>query len=177
VVGDLVRPETLAAGVDGASAIVVLACGAATVDNSPLVVEFHGAEHLLEAARAAHVQLVVFVSSIHVTRPEHQMDPEPTSLAWKARAEELVRRSGIPYCIVRAGWLTDRPGGEALILAQGDTSEGRMSRADLARVCTDVLSSPDALGKTFEVITAKGAVGAHDHLAVGRPQPDAAGVV
>jgi hypothetical protein len=37
-------------------------------------------------------------------------------------------------------------------VSQGDTAEGRISRADLADVCTQLLFLPDARRETFEVI-------------------------
>ena len=60
----------------------------------------------------------------------------------------------VSYCIVRSGWLTDGGGDEPLAVSQGDTAEGRISRADLADVCTQMLLLPDARGKTFEVVAA-----------------------
>lgn len=120
-----------------------------------LVVDYLGTGHVMKEAATAGVDLVVFVSSIYASRPDHYQDVEPTSLGWKARAEERVRESGLAYCIVRAGWLTDGPAGEALVLSQGDTGEGHLSRADLADVCTRLLTVDDARGKTFEVVAAR----------------------
>jgi uncharacterized protein YbjT (DUF2867 family) len=119
------------------------------------------------------VDLVVFVSTIYATRPEHYQDVEPTSLGWKARAEELIRGSGVPYCIVRPGWLTDGDGGEPLVLSQGDTAEGRISRADLAYVCTDLLLLPEARGRTFEVVAVPGGQGSNLASAVAALAADA----
>src|ERR1019366_7249657 len=45
---------------------------------------------------AADVGLVVFVSTIYASRPEHSQDVEPTSLGWKARAEESSGDLGFP---------------------------------------------------------------------------------
>ncbi len=155
-VGDLRRPETLAASMEGVTAMIVATSGGAGQDNSPVLVDYFGTEHLMKEAAAAGVGLVIFVSSIYANRPDHYQDVEPMSLGWKARAEEVVRSSGVPYCILRAGWLTDGPGGEALALSQGDTGEGHLSRADLADVCSRLLFLEDARGKTFEVVAAHG---------------------
>ena len=56
--------------------------------------------------------------------------------------------------MIRSGWLTDGGGGEPLAVSQGDTAEGRISRADLADVCTQLLFVPEARGTTFEVVAA-----------------------
>ena len=138
----------------GVGAAIIATCGSAERNNDAEIVDYHGTRNLVEQAVAADVEFVVFISTIYASRPEHYQDVEPTSLGWKARAEEIIRGSGIPYCIIRSGWLMDGGGGEPLAVSQGDVAEGRISRADLADVCTQVLFVPGARGKTFEVVAA-----------------------
>ena len=152
--------------------MIVATCGGAEQDNSPFVVDYFGTEHLMKNAAAEGVGLVIFVSSIYASRPDHYQDVEPTSLGWKARAEEVVRASGVPYCIVRAGWLTDGPAGEALAVSQGDIAEGHLSRADLADVCAQLLVLEDARGKTFEVVASHGGEGRPLESAIADLKPD-----
>jgi uncharacterized protein YbjT (DUF2867 family) len=153
-VADVRRVETLTEPMAGIGALIIATCGSAERDNDAEMVDYHGTRNLIEQASAAGVELVVFISSIYASRPEHYQDVEPTSMGWKARAEEVIRGSGVPYCIIRSGWLTDGAGGEPLAVSRGDTAEGRISRADLAHVCTQLLFLPEARGKTFEVIAA-----------------------
>ena len=175
-VGDVRRGETLTEPIARAHRVISVACGGAERDNSLEVVDYVGTRHLIEQASAAEVDLVVFVSTIYASRPDHYEDVEPTSLGWKARAEEVIRGSRLPYCIIRPGWLTDGGGGEPLAVSQGDRAEGRISRADLADVCTQVLFLPDARGKTFEVVTARAgqAQGLASAVAALKPDADAA---
>ncbi len=172
-VGDVLRPETLAPAIAGTAAIVIATCGSAQHDNSAELVDFLGTRHIVEQAAAADAGLVVYVSSIHATRPEHYQDVEPDSLGWKARGEEVVRRSGLGYCIVRAGWLTDDAGGDTMVLSQGDIAEGHLSRADLADVCVRVLGLDAARGKTFEVVAARHGEGSDLAAAVAALPEDA----
>jgi len=153
-VGDVRRGETLSEPMAGVRSLIIAACGTAERENSAVIVDYHGTRNVIRQAAAAGVDLVVFVSTIYASHPEHYQDVEPTSLGWKARAEEIIRSSGVPYCIVRSGWLTDGRGGEPLAVSQGDTAEGRISRADLADVCTQLLFAAGARGKTFEVVAA-----------------------
>lgn len=153
-VADVRRAETLMEPMAGVGAMIIATCGSAHSDNDAEKVDYYGTRNLIEQAVAADVELVVFISTIYASRPEHYQDVEPTSLGWKARAEEVTRESGIPYCIVRSGWLTDGGGGQPLAVSQGDTAEGRISRADLADLCTQLLFVPEARGKTFEVVAA-----------------------
>lgn len=151
-VGDVRRAETLATPASGAGMMIIAASPGTAHDNSAEMVDYFGTANLVSQATAGDVGLLVFVSSIHATHAAHYLDVEASSLGWKARAEELVRGSGIPYCIIRPGWLTDGAGGEPLLFSQHDSVEGRLSRADLARVCAQVLTLPAARGMTIDVV-------------------------
>ena len=170
--GDLREPDTLAAPLAGAHAVVVATSGGADQPNSAVIVDYFGTADLVRQAVAAGVDLLVYVSSIHASRPDHYQDVEPTSLGWKARAEELVRDCGVPYCIVRAGWLTDGDEGRPLAFSQGDTGEGQLSRADLARLCVEVLRLDAARGKTFEVVAGHAAEPVPLAEAIAALEPD-----
>lgn len=79
-------------------------------------------------------------------------------LECKAKAESLLRESGVPYCIVRptglkfdGSWPRGRP-----ILSQGDVAVGRATAEDVASTLCSVLQEPAAAGKTFEMFTLAG---------------------
>jgi uncharacterized protein YbjT (DUF2867 family) len=172
-VGDVRRSETLVEPMAGTRSVIIATCSSAERDDSAEMVDYHGTRNVIRQAAAVDVDLVVFVSTIYASRPEHYQDVEPTSLGWKAKAEEVIRSSGVPYCIIRSGWLTDGAGGESLAVSQGDTAEGRISRADLADVCTQLLFLPDARGKTFEVVAAPAGQAPTLASAVAALAPDA----
>ena len=77
----------------------------------------------------------------------------PGILEWKARGEQHLRASGLPYTILRPGGLTNDPGGRAGIrFTQGDTlGGGTIPRADVAALAVFTLGNADATGKTFEM--------------------------
>ena len=104
------------------------------------------------------------ISSAGVTRPGKpglNLDEEPPAvrmndqlggiLTWKLRGEEAIRKSGLPYTIIRPCALTEEPGGKSLIVDQGDTIKGKVSREDIAELCLQVLAEPKACNLTFEV--------------------------
>lgn len=80
----------------------------------------------------------------------------------KFDSEETLRKAagqttGIPYCIVRPSGLNDSwPAGSRPVVSQGDVSVGRINRKDVAKVLVDVLSIPEAVDKTFEVLAIAG---------------------
>jgi uncharacterized protein YbjT (DUF2867 family) len=144
----------------GVGGVVIATSGGITHDNSAELVDYFGTSNLIRQAVASHVDLVIFISTIGATHPEHRLNVEPSSVGWKAQAEELIRRSGVPYCIVRSGWLKDVAGGMPISVSQGDTADGWISRADLAETCTRLLLLPAALGKTIDIVAA------HDRPAI-----------
>ena len=106
----------------------------------------------------------VHVSSAGVTRPNRpgiNVDEEPPAvkmnamlgglLDYKLAAEDAVRRSGIPFAIVRPVALTEEPRGMPVALSQGDTVRGKVSREDVADLVLALLECPEAAGTTFEV--------------------------
>jgi uncharacterized protein YbjT (DUF2867 family) len=172
-IGDVRSSHTLIAPMAGAGAVIIANSGGAEHENSAELVDYFGTSNLIRTAVAGHIDFVVFVSTIGATRPAHYMDVEPTSVGWKARAEEVIRRSGVPYCIVRCGWLTDGPGGEPLSVSQGDRAEGRISRSDVADVCVRLLFLPQARGKTIDVVVARAGPASSVEAAIASSAPDA----
>lgn len=73
----------------------------------------------------------------------------------------------------------DWPEGSRPIVSQGDVAVGRMNRQDVAKVLVDVLTMPEACGKTFEVLGLAGYSPPSMGLstAIGRLQLDADGAL
>jgi uncharacterized protein YbjT (DUF2867 family) len=107
---------------------------------------------------------LILVSSAGVTRPgrpDINLEEEPPAvrlneqlggiLTWKLRGEEVVRNSGLVYTIVRPCALTEQPHDRQLLLAQGDTIKGQVSREAIAELCVRALTLKEACNKTFEV--------------------------
>jgi uncharacterized protein YbjT (DUF2867 family) len=77
-------------------------------------------------------------------------------LTWKLRGEAALRESGLVYTIVRPCALTEAPGGQALVIDQGDTLKGQVSREDVAELIVQVLEHSQAAHTTFEVAAGQG---------------------
>ena len=173
-VGDVRHGETLGEALAGARAVIIATCSSGEErGNDAETVDYYGTSNLIEQAAAAGVERVLFVSSIHVTRPEHlpgRGADEPGVEGEGRRGDPRLRDA---LRIVRSGWLTDGAGGEPLVVSQGDSAEGRISRADLADVCTQLLSLRAAIGKTFEVIAAPAGERSSLASAVAALEPDA----
>jgi len=121
-------------------------------DTLPKIIMLSSASVTRPTWDAAKKERLVGVSDIPVVR----LNPGGI-LDKKCTAEQFLRDSGVPYCIVRPtgikfeGWPQGRP-----VLSQGDVAVGRTNAVDLAEVLVGVLGEPNATGKTFEMFTLAG---------------------
>jgi len=115
---------------------------------------------------------VVMVSSAAVTRPTWSEEKRrrlagcadipivrlnPFGILDKKRlTEDVLRRSGARYAVVRPVGLNDKGASGRPVLVQGDVAVGRISRADLAALVRQLLAEPGASGKTFETLAVAG---------------------
>ncbi|HXX83995.1 MAG TPA: SDR family oxidoreductase [Casimicrobiaceae bacterium] len=161
--GDVTHPETLTGAVDGVDAIVFTLGSDGLGKAGAERVDYGGVRNVLRAlgARKARVALM---TAIGVTNRTGSYNRSTEAHDWKRRSERLVRASGLPYTVVRPGWFDyNGPDEHRLVLLQGDRrqagdpSDGAVARRQIAEVLVHSLSSNQALRKTFELISAKGA--------------------
>ena len=160
--GDVTRPETLAAAVDGIDAIVFTLGSDGAGKVGAETVDYGGIRNVL-AALGSRTARIALMTSIGVTNRTGSYNRSTESHDWKRRAERLVRASGLPYAIVRPGWFDYNKADEhQLVFLQGDTrqagdsSDGVIARSQIAEVLVHSLSSDQALRKTFELVATKG---------------------
>jgi uncharacterized protein YbjT (DUF2867 family) len=148
VIDDPERSADLRAVLAGAGAVAIIpARGVASLAAQVRAV-------LTEAHEAPHVILVTGFSIGHGMA--HALNT-PDRLRDRRDAEDLVRRSGVPYTIIRPTWLTsDPPGGYAITLTQDRWADGMIPRADLAEVCLGAIGQPAARRKTFAAFAEPG---------------------
>src|SRR5208282_6011834 len=160
--GDVTRPETLAAAVDGVDAIVFTLGSDGAGKAGAESVDYGGVRNVL-AALGSRTARIALMTSIGVTKRTGSYSRATEAHDWKRRSERLVRASGLPYTIVRPGWFDGNgPDEHRLVLLQGDkrqagdSSDGVIARRQIAEVLVSSLSSGPALRKTFELIAAAG---------------------
>ena len=126
----------------------------------PEQVDWHGQKAQIDAAKAAGVRHVVVVGSRGGTDPNHMLNKiggEGTNiLVWKRKAEQYLVDSGIPFTIIRAGGLLDKPGGlRALVAGADDADLGARAvpRADVAETVVQALLCADARGRSLDLVS------------------------
>ncbi|XP_050370348.1 sanguinarine reductase [Argentina anserina] len=144
-----------------------------TGDNTPEKVDWEGVRNLVSALPRT-LRRIVLVSSVGVTK----FNELPWSimnlfgvLKYKKMGEDILCNSGLPFTIIRAGRLTDGPytsydlntllqatAGErrAVLIGQGDTLVGEVSRLVVAEACIQALDIECTEGQIFEVNSVEG---------------------
>jgi uncharacterized protein YbjT (DUF2867 family) len=169
-VGDLTRPDTLVAAVDGIDAIVFThgadGGGKAGADGGGKAgaehVSYGGVRNVLAALRGRQARIAL-MTAIGVTNRTGAYNRSTEAHDWKRRGERLLRTSGLPYTIVRPGWFDCNAADQhRLVLLQGDAaqagdpSDGVVARAQIAQVLVHSLTSTSAMRKTFELVAERG---------------------
>jgi uncharacterized protein YbjT (DUF2867 family) len=159
VQADVTKPETLAAAMKGATYVIsTIGAGGVEPPNNAENVDYKGVVNLTDAAKAAGVKRFVLMSSIGAGDPNPEVFLNKRFgmvLMWKGKGEDHLRKSGMPYTIVRPGGLADcEPGKIGLKIAGvGAKMEGgRICRSDVGLIMADALTNKDAVGTTIETV-------------------------
>lgn len=151
---DLEGPNDVGTAIRGAEAVVFAAgAGPGSGAERKRTMDLGGALKLIEAARLEEVGRYVIISAMGAAHPPSDNgDAFSAYLRAKAEADRALKASGLGYTIVRPGRLTDaEPTGRVAIGA--DLPRGEISRDDVAAVLAAVLSAPNAVGRTFDLIS------------------------
>jgi uncharacterized protein YbjT (DUF2867 family) len=158
VVGDVLDPTTLEAGMEGCT--VVLCATGARPSRDPLQpyrVDYVGTKNLVDVAKAKGIQHFVLISSLCVSRLFHPLNLFWLILVWKKQAEEYLQKSGLTYTIIRPGGLKNQDNEDGIVLSPPDTLfEGSIPRTKVAQVAVESLFQPAAKDRIFEIIAKPG---------------------
>jgi uncharacterized protein YbjT (DUF2867 family) len=159
VVCDLEGEHDLGAAVRGVDAVVFAAgAGPGSGAARKRTVDLGGALKLIEAAKEEGIRRYVMISAMGAANPPAEGgDVYGEYLRAKAEADRALRASGLDYTIVRPGRLTDEPG-TGLVRVGESLERGEVPRADVAAVLAAVLTAPNTIGKTFDLLSGEIAI-------------------
>ncbi|CAN6478317.1 unnamed protein product [Victoria cruziana] len=110
---------------------------------------------LSEIGGVKGVQHIVLLSQLSAYKGSSGIQALMNSNAKKLaeKGEEMVKATGIPYTIIRAGSLRDVPGGElGFSFQEGSAEQGTLSKEDAATICVEALDVIPQDGLIFEVV-------------------------
>ncbi|CAO2820300.1 unnamed protein product [Amaranthus hypochondriacus] len=174
-VGDIRDTDSITPAIEGVDALIILTSAVPKMKPGsnparerpefcfddgayPEQVDWIGQKNQIDAAKAAGVKQIVLVGSMGGTNPNHPLNSlgNGNILIWKRKAEQYLAESGMPYTIIRAGGLLDKPGGLRELLTGKDdellqTETRTVPRADVAEVCIQALQFEEAKFKAFDL--------------------------
>ena len=113
--------------------------------------DYGGAVKLIAAAKQAGIRRYVIVSSMGADPNAPGDDTFSAYLRAKGRADDAVRASGLDATVVRPGGLTNEAGTGRVNLGE-NLQRGQVPRDDVAAVLAAVLTAPNTIGRTVDLI-------------------------
>ena len=116
--------------------------------------DFEGNKNVFDAAKAAGVRRVLFVTVIG-TGDSAGREPWIAGrflrevITLKSQAEDYLRASGLDYTIIRPGGLVDSDANNVAFLTGDHQSFSWIARGDLALLTVRALDDPQAVGQTY----------------------------
>lgn len=167
VAADITKSATLRTAVKDVDHIIFTAGVTKRPAGEQLIIatEYDGVRNTVTAAKQAGFGgRFLYMTSIGLARSSLGAAllnlVKRNTLLWRRRAEDEIRRSNLPYTIIRAGFLTNaRAGTRAIEASQRDyplAFKYRIARADVAEVFVRALNHPSTTRTTFEVVWGKG---------------------
>jgi uncharacterized protein YbjT (DUF2867 family) len=158
VVGDALNQQMVTQAAMGMDHIVSLVAVRRNVGQSYLAVNVDGPRILGEAAKAARVRSVVFVSAIGA-----KLDPHYKYFTSRWMGEQELAKTGVAGTILRFPFIIGEDGGIvrdferaikgpfAIIPGSGQAQMQPILREDAARCIIEALTKPELLGKIIEL--------------------------
>jgi len=126
--------------------VVISTMGGVPFKNNNLWrVDYEGTQRLIAAAKVAGVAHYIYISTMGLRRQRSLLHPLSILFYPKLLAEDAIRRSGIPYTILRPGGLVD----------SGEPEGTRNRRQQVADACVAALDRSDGRQKTWEMAAAR----------------------
>jgi len=167
VVGDVTKASTLPDATKDVDHVIFTAGVTQRPADERLIIatEYDGVKNAIAAARNTGFNgRFLYMTSLGVTKSSLAAiflnRIKRNTLKWRRLAEDEIRKSELDYTIVRAGFLTNSPGGRrAIEVSQRGYAlalKYRISRADVAETFVQALKHPQTRRTTFEVVWARG---------------------
>ena len=163
VLGDITKAGTLPDAIKDVDHVIFTAGVTQRPAGERLIIatEYEGVKNVITTAHKTGFNgRFLYMTSIGVTKSSLAATllnlVKRNTLTWRRFAEDEIRKSGLDYTIVRAGFLTNGPGGRRAIevsqRAYPLALKYKISRADVAETFVQALKHPQTRRTTFEVV-------------------------
>ncbi len=120
-------------------------------------VDFTGNKNIIDAAKAANVPKMLFISTIGAGSSKDSLPALPSYflrgvLPLKTQVEDYLKASGLEYIIIRPGGLGSDPATGKGLLSEDIKAFGYIDRIELATLMVECIDSPSCTNKTLTAI-------------------------
>lgn len=137
--------------------VVVTTLGGKGMERDAPRSDYLGNRHLIDAVKGLPCQRLLLVSSIGVrdsaiALPEQVLETLRPALLAKAKAEEHLEASGLPFTIVRPGGLLSEPATGTAMVVTDVRVAGSITRLDVAALVIQCLQSSKAENQVLSAV-------------------------
>jgi uncharacterized protein YbjT (DUF2867 family) len=147
--------EQAFAGID--AVIFAAGSGGHTGADKTIIVDQEGAVEAVDLAKRHNVKRFIMLSSMRADTPKSATSMKHYLYA-KHRADEHLKKAGIPYVILRPGSLTDDPGTGKVNMQRKLDNPGKVPREDVASVLAVLAVAKEDGNKIYELIEGETAI-------------------
>ena len=149
--GDVTDPESLKGPMQGCSAVYVNLGAKYDIEKYDLV-EFRGTVNIAEAAKEAGIERIGMISS-------NRVESSDTGVAYldaKAKAEQALKDSGVPYTVFKCCWFFESlplfiQGGKAIVLGKQSNPLFWIATSDYAGMVARSFETEEAANRSLYI--------------------------
>ncbi|MDR7074941.1 NAD(P)H-binding protein [Fictibacillus barbaricus] len=116
--------------------------------NKSVLIDHDEVIKSINEAKNHGIDRFILMSAI---RAHEQEDSDSRTIGDKHEADELLQQEHLNYTIVRPSHLVDKSGIGTIQTGKGLSTDGEISKEDVAAVLVEVLNNESAFYKTFEI--------------------------
>lgn len=151
VPGDVEKPETLPAALQGCHGVHINLAGGPSVESYQRI-EAQGTANVAKAAAQAGIQHITYLSGASIA-PDHAWFAPSKA---KLDAESAIQKSGVAYSIFRASWFMESlplfvQGKQAFVIGKQPNPVHWIAASDYAHMVVKAYQTPEAANKTFTI--------------------------
>jgi uncharacterized protein YbjT (DUF2867 family) len=152
IVADLEQDFSYA--LENVNAVIFAAgSGSKTGEDKTIAIDQDGAKKAVDYAKQNGIERFIMLSSMGADQPENAPEGMHVYLKAKNEADVHLQESGLNYTIVRPGALThDDATGNIIAQRSIEDKSGSISRADVAKVLVESLTTLETSHKVFEIL-------------------------
>ncbi|MGF1460651.1 MAG: SDR family oxidoreductase [Leptolyngbyaceae cyanobacterium] len=159
-IGDVLEPEfiqTVFQNFQEAPFVLATTVGGKGLERNGPRADYLGNRHLIDAVKSLLCERFLLVSSIGVrdsaiALPETVLETLRPALLAKAKAEEHLIASQLPYTVVRPGGLVSEPATGKGLVTESAHVAGVITRIDVANLCIRCLKSANTQNKVLSAV-------------------------